>query len=107
MIDPQRFHPSVPDVAGIARAGHARETFRHRTAIARSEKLPLLQREMRQLIKPDEQKLRALILVNVIFVATVAKASGRAIEPGNYVLRFVVTLIELPRHVAPKIRQQR
>src|SRR6266404_9736074 len=59
-IDPQRLHPCMPDVAGIARASHARETFRHRTAIARSQKLPLLQREVRQLIEPDEQKLRAL-----------------------------------------------
>src|ERR1700730_15912796 len=76
VIDPQRFHPGVADVAGIGRAGHARAAAWNRTAIARSEKLPLLQGEVRQLIEADELKLRALILVDVAFVAAIAEARG-------------------------------
>ncbi len=58
------------------------------------------------LVEPDEQELRALILVNVIFVATVPEARRRTVNPRNNMLRFVVTLIETPGHVAAKIRQQ-
>ncbi len=54
MIDPQCLHPGVTDVAGVAGAGHARNAAGHRTAIARSEKLPLVQGEVRELIEPDE-----------------------------------------------------
>src|SRR5258708_34459537 len=106
MIDPQRLHPGMPDVAGIARPRHARKTLRDGAAIARSQKLPLLQRKMRQLVEPDEQELRTLILVNIIFVATVPEARRRAVDPRNNMLGFVVTLIEAPRHIAPKVCQQ-
>src|SRR6202030_2454000 len=104
VIDPQGFHPGVADVAGIAGAGHARHTLWNGTTIARREKLPLLQREVRQLVEPDKQKLRALILVDVVFVAAVAESGGRAVVPGDDVLGFVVAAVERPRHVAAKIR---
>ena len=62
----------------------------NRAAIAGREKLPLAQSEERQLIDADEQKFRALILVDVIFVAAVAEARGRAVLPRDDVLRLVV-----------------
>src|SRR6266404_4058578 len=97
----------MPDVAGVAGAGHAREASGHGTAIARSQKLPLLQREVRELIDADEKKLRALILVDVVFVAAVAEARGRSVTPRDDVLRFVVLAIEFPRYVATKISEER
>jgi hypothetical protein len=97
----------MPDVAGIAGPGHARNASGYRAAIARSEKLPLLQREVSELIEPDEQELRALILVDVIFVPAVAEASGRTVVPGDDVLGFVVALIHRARHIAAEISQQR
>ena len=107
VIDPQRFHPGVADVAGVAGSGHARAAARHGTTIAAGEKLQLLQREMGQLIEADEQKLRALILVNVIFVAAVAEAGGRAVIPRDHVLGFVVVFVKFFRDVAAEISEQR
>jgi hypothetical protein len=71
VIHPQHFHPGVADVSGIRGASHRRPASLHRAAIARGEKLPLLQREVRQLIDTDEQELRALILVDVVFATAV------------------------------------
>src|SRR5579859_4346639 len=107
VIDPQRFHPGVANIAGIAGAGHARNALWNWAAIARREKLPLLQREVRQLIEPNEEKLRALILVDIIFVAAIAEARGRTVVPGDDVLGFIVSAVERARHVAPEICQQR
>src|SRR5690349_3643797 len=90
-VDPQRFHPGMADVAGIAGSGHARDdglpfvdsgsVKLNGAPISRSQELPLLQSEMRQLIDADEQKLRALVLVDIIFVAAVAEARSRAVAP--------------------------
>ncbi len=97
----------MADVSRIRRSSHAGKTPPHGTAVARSEELPLLQREVRQLVEPDEQKLRALILVNVVFVAAVAEARGRAVVPRDDVLRLVVALVKLARNVAAEIGEQR
>src|SRR6266571_2595446 len=107
VIDPQRFDPGVADVPRVRRAGHGAKASRHGAAVARSEKLPLLQREVRELVETDEQELRALILVNVVLVAAVAEARGRTVFPGYEVLRFVVTLVKSARHIAAKVCQQR
>src|SRR5256885_14330550 len=107
MIHPECFHPCVPDISWIRRASHARKTSPYGTPVARRQELPLLQREMRQLIEPDEQEFRALVLVNVILITAIAKARRRTVQPRHYVLRFVVTLVKLARHIAPEIRQQR
>src|SRR6266851_6817259 len=74
-----------------------------RTAVTRGEKLPLLQRKVRELVNADEQKLRALVLINIALVAAVAEARGRAIVPGDEVLRGVVTLVPRARHVPLKV----
>src|SRR5712691_12739676 len=99
VINPQRLDPGVADVPRVRRAGHGAKAFRHGAAVARSEKLPLLQREMRQLVEADEQELRALVLVNVVLVAAVAEARGRTVFPSYEVFRFVVTLVKSARHV--------
>src|SRR5260370_2475917 len=107
----------MPDVSRVRRAGHARRNslpsvfhvginFR-RAAVARSEELPLLQREVRELIDADEQKLRALVLINIVLVAAVAKARGRTVFPGNDMLRCVVTLVHRARHVPPAVGAHR
>src|SRR6267154_2066839 len=107
MVNPQRLHPRMPDVAGVASSSHGRETARNGATVARSKKLPLLQGEMRQFIEPDEQELGALILVNVIFIAAVTKARCRSSVPGDDMLRLVVTPIQRARDVATKISEQR
>src|SRR5579863_1296195 len=107
LVDEKRFHPRVPDVSGIRRARHTRTRVAHRTAIAAGEKLPLAQREMRQLVNADEKEFARLILVNIIFALRIAEARGRAVVPGDRVLRFVERAIQLARHVAAKIEQQR
>jgi hypothetical protein len=103
VIDPQRFHPGVTDVAGVGRASHACAAATNRATIARREKLPLLQREVRQLVDADEKKLGALIRVDIVFVAAMAKARGRTVLPRYDVLRFVVLAIERARHITTKI----
>src|SRR6266571_166419 len=117
VINPQRLDPGVADVPRVRRAGHARHDSlprvlavridAPRAAVARSEELPLLQREVRQLVEADEQKLRALVLVNVVLVAAVAEARGRTVCPGHDVLRFAVALVKSARHVAAKVSEQR
>ena len=72
-------------------------------AIAAGQKLPLLQREVRQLIDADEKIFRALIAVDIVFSVAVSKPRRRAVEPRDDVLRFVVLLVQLARHVAAKI----
>jgi len=67
----------------------------------------LLQREVRQLVESDEQKLRALIAVNVVFVAAIAKARRRAVGPSHDVLGLVVFLVVTAGHVSPEVREQR
>jgi hypothetical protein len=79
----------------------------HRTAIARREELPLLQGEVRQLIKADELKLRALILIDVAFVAAISEAGGRTVLPGDDMLGLVVFLVQRARHIAAEMGQQR
>ena len=106
-IDPQRFYPGVADVSRIRRAGHVADAARHGAAIARGQELPLLEREMRQLIDADEQKFRALILVDIALIAAVAEARGRAVVPGDQVLRFVIRFVKLAWHIATEARQQR
>ena len=113
MIDPQRFYPGVADVARVGRAGHVRANglpcplaacvCLDGAAIAAGQKLPLFQREVRQLIDADEQKLRALVLVHVVFVAAIAEARCRAVLPRDDMLRFVVLAIVRLRYVAPEI----
>src|SRR5579859_682191 len=107
MIHPKRLYPRMTDIPRIRRARHARKTSPHRTPVARRQKLTLLQRKMRKFIEPDEQKLRALILINVVLAAAISKTRGRTVQPRHHVLRFVVTLVKLSRHIAPEIRQQR
>src|SRR6266446_4238823 len=107
VINPQRLDPGVADVPRVRRASHGAKASRHGAAVARSEKLPLLQREVCELVNADEQKLGALVLVNVILVAAVAEARGRTVFPGYDVLRFVVTLVKSARHVAAKVCQER
>ena len=68
LVNPQRFHPGVADVAGIGGGGHARKRSGDGTAIAAGEELPLAQSEKRELVDADEKKFRALVLVNVVFV---------------------------------------
>ena len=79
MIYPERFHPGVADIARVGRAGHAGAASLHGTAIARSEKLPLLQREVRELIEPDEQELRALVLRYVLLALGIAEPCSAAV----------------------------
>src|SRR5579885_3548526 len=105
VVHPQGLDPGVADVAGIRRSGHARKRTRNRAAIARSEKLPLLQREVREFVNADEEKFGALIAIDVVFVAAKAEARGRAIAPGYDVLGFVVTLVRIARHIAAEIRE--
>src|SRR5947209_14866250 len=62
---------------------------------------------MRQLIDADEEKLGALILIHIVFVAAVAEAGGRAIGPRNDVLGFVVAAVQRARDIAAEIREQR
>src|SRR5258708_19424856 len=62
---------------------------------------------MRQFTVPDEQELCTLILVNFILVAAVAEARGRAVFPGNDVLRCVVTSVHRARHVPAEVGEQR
>src|SRR5580704_7617889 len=104
-INPQCFHPRVSDISRVRRARHAAAAAWHGTPVARREKLPLLQREECQFIEPDEKKLRALISVDVVLIPAVPEARRRTVSPGNYVLRFVVLIVELPRHVASKVRE--
>ena len=92
---------------GIRRARHARKRARHGTAVAAGEKLPLPQREKRQLVDADEKKFRALVLVDVALALAVAEARGRSVPPRDHVLRFLKVLVQLARHVAPEIEQQR
>src|SRR5579872_7299518 len=105
VVHPQGLDPGVADVAGIRRSGHARKRTRNRAAIARSEKLPLLQREVREFVNADEEKFGALIAIDVVFVAAKAEARGRAIAPGYDVLGFVVTFVRIARHIAAEIRE--
>ena len=56
----------LPGLVAPAMFGKA---SRHGTAIAAGQKVPLLQSEMRQLVKSDEKIFRALILIDVIFRA--------------------------------------
>src|SRR5260370_35041998 len=58
VIHPQRLYPSVPDVSRVRRPGHVAEAIWPGTAVARGQKLPLLQREVRQLINAEQQKSR-------------------------------------------------
>src|SRR5260370_2676 len=86
LIDPQRLYPGVSHIAGVRRACHAREDSLPRiftvginlcrTAVARSEELPLLQRKVCELVDPDEQELRALILIDITFKARSTCSSG-------------------------------
>ncbi len=62
---------------------------------------------MRQLVDPDEQKLRALVLINVVLRRAVSKSRRRSIQPGHHVLPFVVGPVQLARHIPPEIVQQR
>src|SRR5947207_3717948 len=94
VIHPQSFYPGMTDVSRIRRAGHARKTSRHRATIARSQKLPLLQSEMRELIQPDEQKFRTLVLINVILVSAIAETRSRTVQPGHHMFCFVVIFVE-------------
>src|SRR6266850_5514038 len=77
VIHPKRFHPGVADVSRVRRAGHLAADAACGTAVARRQKLPLLQCEVRRLIQSYEQKLRALILVNVVLVAAVTESRCR------------------------------
>ncbi len=85
------FTQAWPMLPGFVAAGHARKRAGHGTAIAAGKKLPLAQGEKRQLVDADEKKFRALILVDVVFALAVAEARGRAVPPGDDVLRFVET----------------
>ena len=115
-VHPQRFHPGVTDVARIGRARHAGHdlfpfVFPARvglrgTAIPGSEKLPLLQREVRQLVNADEQKLRALIAVNVVLVAAVAEPCGGTVLPGDDMLGLVVALVHRAWNSSPELCEQ-
>jgi hypothetical protein len=58
---------------------------------------------MRQLIEPDEQKLRALILVDIVFVAAISKPGRRAVMPRDNVFRFVVAAVQRAWNIAPKV----
>src|SRR5271157_1553064 len=106
-VHPQRLDPSVADIARVRRARHARKRSWNGTAVAGGQELPLLQREMRQLVDSDEQKLRALILVNVILVAAVAEPRRRSVFPCNNVFRFVEGAVPRRRHIPPELRYQR
>ncbi len=107
LINPQRLHPGVADVAGIRGAGHVWKCFGDRAAIAAGEKLPLAQGEESELVDADEKKFRTLILVDVIFGGAVAEAGGRAVEPGDDVLRVVEARVEFARDFFAEIKQQR
>src|SRR5271155_1686031 len=106
-VHPQRFHPGVADVAGVGGAGHVAAAARHGATITRSEKLPLLQGEMRQLIDADEEEFGALILIDVALVAAISEARGGAVAPGHQVPGFVVTFVERAGHIATELQEQR
>src|SRR5690242_16551493 len=99
-VDPQRFDPGVANIARVGGTGHAAEAVRHRTAITGGQKLPLLQGEVRQLVDADEDELGTLIAIDIVLVAAVAEARGRAVLPGNDALRFVVAAIRITRYVS-------
>src|SRR5207245_8582308 len=104
--------PGVADVAGVRRAGHARHDLFpfaraarinfDRATVARSEKLPLLQSEVRQLIETNEQKLGALITIDVVLVAAVAKERCGTVLPGDDVLGLVVAFVQRARDAPPE-----
>ena len=106
LVNPQRFHPRVTDVAGIRRRGHARKRAGHGTSVAAGEELPLAQGEKRQLVHADEEKFGALILVDIVLVLAVAEARGRTVRPRDQMLRFLETLVQLARDVTAKIMQE-
>ncbi len=106
-IDPQRFHPGVADVAGIRRAGHVGKRAGNGTSISGSEKLPLFESEESEFVDADEKKFGPLILVNVVFTFAVAEARGRAVPPGDDVLRVVVGAVEFARNVAAEVEKER
>src|SRR5208282_3349551 len=87
--------------------GHVGKCAGHGTPIARSEKLPLLEGEERQLVNADEKIFGALILVDVVFAFAVAEARRRTIPPRDDVLRVVEGAIEFARNIAAKIEQKR
>jgi hypothetical protein len=89
VIDPQRLHPGVADVAGVRRARHAGKGSGYGTAVAAGEELPLAQGEEREFVDTDEKKFRALVLVDVRFGLAIAESRGRTIFPFDDVLGFV------------------
>src|SRR5208337_5022134 len=103
LVDPQRLHPRVPNVPRVRRPRHARKSSWNRAPVPRGQKLPLLQSEVRQLIYPDEQKLRALVLVNIILIPAVPKSRRRSIRPRNDVLGFVVAFVQIAWHSPPQL----
>ncbi len=106
-VHPQRLHPGVADVARIGRSRHARLRALNAAAIPAGQKLPLLQREVRQLIDADKKIFRALVAVHIVFVVAVGKPRRRAVKPRDDMLGFVVFVVQLARHIAPKISDQR
>ena len=58
---------------------------------------------MRQFIDADEQKFRALILVDVVLVSAVAEARCGTVCPGDQMLRFVVARVHRARNIAPEV----
>ncbi len=60
---------------------------------------------MRQLIHADEEKLGALVLIDIIFIAAVTEAGGRTVLPRHQMFRFVVAFVFAARHVAPELRK--
>ena len=48
---------------------------------------------MREFVDADKKKLRALVLVDIVLARRVTKPRGRAIDPGDDVLGFVVVLV--------------
>ncbi len=90
----------------VAPAMHGRALV-DAAAIAAGQKLPLLQREVRQLIHADEKIFRALIAVNIVLRVAVCEARRRTVQPRDDVLGFVIFFVQLARHVPPEIRDQR
>jgi len=62
---------------------------------------------VREFIDADEKELGALILVDVVFVAAVAKARGGPVVPGHQMLGLVVVFVGPARDVAAKLCEQR
>jgi hypothetical protein len=58
---------------------------------------------MGQLVEADEKKLRALVAINVVFVAAIPEAGGRAILPGHNVFGFVKAFVQARRNVTAKV----